>query len=97
MTTIDTLSAGEEIRNWTIHSGYLGDSFRIATVRPTYVEVEAPRAQTIQHIPRADFEKVDPLWDDYVARRLPRHSIRDRTRFSKYIISIIQHLKKGRP
>lgn len=94
MTAIDTLRAGEEIKNWTIYSGYRGDAFRIVAVTPTYVEVEAPRAQTIQHISRSEFEKVDPLWDDYVSRRVPRHAIRDRTRFSKYIISIMHHLRK---
>jgi len=94
MTAIDTLTVGEEIKNWTIHGGYLGDSFRVVTVRPTYVEVEAPSARTIQHIPRSEFAKVDRVWNDYVSRRMPRHAIRDRTRFSKYIISIIRHLQK---
>lgn len=94
MTAIDALTVGEEIKNWTIHGGYLGDSFRVFAIRPGYVEVEAPHARTIPHIPRSEFEKVDRLWDDYVSRRMPRHAIRDQTRFSKYIISILQHFRK---
>lgn len=93
MTTLNALQNGEEIRNWTAFNGYLGDSFHIAAVKPTYVAIETPKAQNIQNIPSREFQLIDQLWDDYVSGCVPRHKIRDLTRFSKYIISILRHLK----
>ena len=34
-------------------------------------------------------------WDDYCAGECPRHRLRDMTRFSKYVISILHHVLEG--
>ncbi len=88
----EELRPGTPIRNWTQSNGYLGDSFEIASVRPSYVEVSAPNAQNIQHVPQTDFQRVFEMWAAYRAGATRRAEIRDTTRFSKYIISIIHHL-----
>jgi len=96
MEGLSNLRVGERIRNWTIHSGYIGDDFEIHKVGDAYVEVQSPGAETIQHIPLADFAKVGHVWEGYVSGKLQRHVIRDKTRFSKYIISILHHVKHGK-
>lgn len=88
------LSEDTAIHNWTAHSGYLGDSFTVIAVQQNNVAVDTPGARNIQVIPRADFEIVYPLWRDYLSGKVPRYVIRDHTRFSKYIISIIHHLEQ---
>ena len=89
------LRRGTVIRNWTAQNGFLGDTFTIVSVKQNYIEVDAPGAQNIQRIPQRDFQIVYNLWDDYCLGNFKRHEIRDRTRFSKYIISILHWLQNN--
>ena len=90
------IGVGDTIRNWTQHSGYIGDEFTIRAVDARFIEVDSPGAENFQLVPREDFAAVCELWDDYIADRVPRYQIRDLTRFSKYIISILHHVIDNR-
>ncbi len=83
------LKPGQAVKNWTAYRGYLGDTMKIAGVRSGYIEVDAPNASSIQVISKEDFEKVWEVWSDYKNGKIRRYEIRDITRFSKYIISIL--------
>lgn len=86
------ISVGDTIENWTQHRGYSGDEFIIRVMDTRFIEVESPDAENSQRVPREDFSAVYELWGDYLARRVPRYQIRDLTRFSKYIISILHQV-----
>lgn len=73
----------------TAFRGYLGDSMAVVGVRENYIEVDAPNATAIQVVPKDDFEKVWEVWADYKRQKVKRYELRDMTRFSKYIISIL--------
>ena len=83
------LKPGTEVRNWTAHKGYLGDSMTIVDVGSRHISVDAPNARNIQRVPKTDFEKMWVVWDDYKTEKVKRYEIRDMTMFSKYIISIL--------
>lgn len=87
------LSAGLAIKNWTTQKGYLGDSFTIVAITPDRITVDSPRAENLQAIPRRDFEAVEALWKGYCLGSVQRKDIRDLTRFSKYIISILHYVR----
>lgn len=87
------LRSGTVVSNWTAYQGDLGDSFTVVAVRDDRVAVESPGAKNIQMVPRRHFEAVYEVWRGYLAGRIPRYALRDLTRFSKYIISIIHHLE----
>jgi hypothetical protein len=89
-----TLSAGMPIENWTQAKGLLGDSFTIVNVAAGFIEVNTPNASNLQRVPRADFELVYRQWTHYSTGQTRRHEIRDETRFSKYIISILHWLEQ---
>lgn len=59
------------------------------------VVVDTPGATNLQRVPREDFAAVWAHRDDYCAGELPRHRLRDMTRFSKYVISILHHVWKA--
>ena len=86
------INIGDKIMNWTQHSGYLGDEFTICAVQPSHIEVDTPQALNIQHIPKEHFLAVYEVWTAYSEGSLSRHKLRDNTRFSKYIVSILHHL-----
>jgi len=86
----NNLKPGMLIDNWTKDRKYLGDQFTILKATPTEVQVDAPNAQYTQHAPRNDFERVYDIWGQYIACTYPRHKIRDFTRFSKFVISILK-------
>lgn len=88
------LKPGDAVANWTAQKGYLGDSFTVLTVADNHVAVESPGAQNTQRIPRRDFEAVYVLWQGYQDGKVPRYALRDLTRFSKYIISIVHCLEE---
>jgi hypothetical protein len=87
------LIAGTVIPNWTIHSGAIGEPFTVTDVSATVVVVDAPGAETLQRVPRADFEAVYDHWDGYAHGGLPRSKLLPLTRYSKYVISIFRWLE----
>ena len=89
------LAAGDTVRNWTQHRGYLGDEFTVRAVEARAVVVDTPGAANLQRVPRENFAAVWAHWDDYCAGEFPRHRLRDMTRFSKYVISILHHVLEG--
>lgn len=86
------LDVGDAIRNWTQRNGYIGDDFTIRAMGAGFVEIDSPGARNFQRVSREDFAAVYEMWDDYNAGRVPRNQVRDVTRFSKYIISILHHV-----
>jgi hypothetical protein len=83
------LKAGATIRNWTAFRGYLGDTMTVAGVREDRIEVDPPNAINIQAIPKDEFKKVWEVWSDYKRQKVRRYELRDMTRYSKYVISIL--------
>ena len=82
------LSAGTEVPKWTADNGYLGDSFEVARVTPSGVDVVLP--DSWQSVPKKEFEKVYRVWDEYLLGRVRRPEIRDATRFSTYVIAVLR-------
>lgn len=86
------LATGTKIRNWTAANGYLGDTVTISDVSSGRVVVSPPAADSEQSVSKKEFEKVHAVWAGYCSGVVQRHKIRDMTRFSKYIISILHHI-----
>ncbi len=91
------IAPGDTIRNWSRHSGYRGNDFTIHGVGARFVEIDSPGAKNIQHIPRMDFARVHEHWDAYNAGVFARSKLRDITRFSTYVISILHHVLHSEP
>ncbi len=89
------LTPDTNVPNWTVARGPLGDSFRVVSVDKKYIDIFTPNGKNIQHIPIADFESVYELWQRYIEGKIGRNEIRARTRFSKYIISILHWIETG--
>jgi hypothetical protein len=83
----------QKIRNWTVLKGNLGDIMTVVGLSGNYVEVDTLGAQTIQMVPKKDFEAVFNVWKAYKANRVTRQEICTMTRFSKYVISILHWLE----
>ena len=87
------LKSGTKIPNWTADRGLLADEFPVSEVCDDRVTVDSPTAKNSQHIPMGQFELVDNLWRNYESEKTKRNEIREKTRFSKYIISILNWLE----
>lgn len=87
------LQQGQTINNWTVAKGYLGQSFDIVEISEDYIVVK-PLSASAQKIAKEDFNKVILVWESYLLGKTPRHYIRDNTRYSKYIISILHHISE---
>ncbi len=84
------LKPGTKIPNWSAYRGYLGDSMTITKVGETSIEIDAPKAKNLQHVSKEDFVKVWSVWKDYKTQKVKRYELRNMTRFSKYVISILK-------
>jgi len=91
LNIISHLKENEVIRNWTQQRGYIGDPFVVVGVSDFAIIVKPLNAQE-QRIPKGDFEHVISVWRGYLKGNVQRQEIRDNTRFSKYIISILHHI-----
>ena len=83
------LQADTEIDNWTAFRGYLGNKMRVVSIREGVIQVDSPKARNLQMIPKGDFERIWKVWEDYKRQKVKRFELRDMTRFSKYILSIL--------
>lgn len=92
MAIQSSLTAGSQVKNWTAAKGYLGDSFKITTVSSSHVDVDSPKAETVQRVSKADFEFMHNNWDAYCAGNVRRTDLVKSTRVSKYTISILRHI-----
>jgi len=87
-----------ELREWrTVNYWSVAGRFRKnifeALAEDDYVLVY-PEDCSLQRIPKEDFRIVYDVWEQYLTREVKRYEIRDKTRFSSYIISIIHYLLK---
>ena len=92
-----TVTPGDTIRNWSRDSGYLRNDFTIHAITDRFVEVDSPGASNIQHVARAEFARVHEHWDAYNAGVFARSKLRDVTRLSTYVISILHHVLDSEP
>jgi hypothetical protein len=83
------LTVGTTIKNWTAFRGYLGDTMTVVGIRKNYIDIDTSNAGSLQVVPKGDFEQVWKVWLDYKNKKVRRYELRDMTRFSKYIISIL--------
>ena len=85
----NNLKPGTVVKNWTNYRGYLGDIMTIMKVQSRYIEVDTPKILTFQVVPKMDFESIWEVWSGYKSQRVKRMEITPITRYSKYIISIL--------
>jgi hypothetical protein len=89
------LTVPQQIRNWTVFSGYLTKGDFVARWDDDQV-VCTLKTSSVIHVPHDDFETVWQIWDAYLRGRFQRHAMTKMTRHSKYIISILhQCLDEG--
>lgn len=86
------LTTGSQVKNWTAAKGYLGDSFKVINVSSSHIDVDSPKAETVQRVSKADFEFMYNNWNAYCAGKTKRTDLVKFTRVSKYTISILRHL-----
>lgn len=93
------LSRKKHIVNWTVHSEEIGEGFDAIYGGGNYV-IAYPRSGGIQRIPKSDFKVIYENWDGYVAGLIPRsYFVKGpiaRSRFTKYVISIIRQYLGGK-
>jgi len=77
------------IRNWTRDSGYLGKGDFYAVYRGGNVIICILESGSVLRVPKEDFELLFNHWEDYIKGRYPRHLLRNKSRFTKYTISIL--------
>jgi hypothetical protein len=85
------LQPGMHIPNWSAHSGLTGRSFKVRGIDRYSLLVELPGGRTVP-VPAADFDIVGECWPGYLAGRIQRQELRDRSRCTTYVISILHHL-----
>ena len=90
------LTKNSEIKSWSVATGFLGDTFTVIGAKSGHVLIKSPFDLNPQKIPDQDFITVLELWNDYVEGKLTRADIQTRTKFSKYIISILRSLETPR-
>jgi hypothetical protein len=89
------LSEEQTIRNWTVDKGYIGKGdFKAICSSSNYIECDSPGAETIQKVPKKDFQIMYEHWKSYTRGNMRRADLRDKSRFTKYTISIIHHYEQ---
>lgn len=94
---ISWLSKKQYIKNWTQLKGYTGENFYAIYQGGNYI-ISYPKSAGDQKIPKKSFKIIYDNWNGYVAGKIPRshfvHGPIAKSRFTKYIISIIHQFKQ---
>jgi hypothetical protein len=91
------LKKNSEVRSWSAATGFLGDSFTVVGAKAGHVVIKSAYDINPQKIPDQDFVSVLEVWGDYVDGKLTRADLSARTKYSKYIISILRSLETPQP
>jgi hypothetical protein len=79
--------------NWAVASGDLDSSFNVVGVYPDRIEVTSAGIQGApRKIARSEFERVARLWPKYRQGGVQRQSLRDTSKNSTYIITLLHWL-----
>jgi len=90
-----TLTEEHTIRNWTVDKGYLGKGDFVAKSKASgYIECDSPEAEMIQKVPKQDLKMMYEYWNSYINGNMGRADLRDKSRFTKYTISIIHQYEE---
>src|SRR5208283_2943111 len=80
------------IPNWTVHSGAIGDPFKVIVATSDVVMVDPPGAESPKRVYRKDFQRVYESWHEYCHCGMLRKEFESLWR-SKYVISILHWLE----
>jgi hypothetical protein len=84
-----------QIRNWTAYNDFIGDDFyAYYDDKRDIIIAELPSDDAmLQSIPKDEFAFMYEHWQDYVSGNIKRSELRNESRFSKYVISILHQFK----
>jgi len=83
------------IRNWTVDSGFIGrGDFKAVYRIGNYILCYPPNALNVQKVPKRDFKLMFENWQDYIHHRISRADLRNKSRFTKYTISILYQYRE---
>lgn len=85
---------GTSIPNWTAHKGYLGDVMTVVAIDQGHIVFAAPNAKNLQQVPKEDFGEVWKIWPGYKSGLVERQTIRNMTRYSKFILSTLRWVEE---
>ena len=89
------LRTRKRVKNWTADKGHYGEDFVAEYSGGDYVRIISPAARTLIWGPKEEFRMIFEKWQEYVAGKIPRNYFRDRSRFTKYTISITRSYKNS--
>jgi hypothetical protein len=87
------IAPDSQIQTWTADQGYGEDKFMVVAVKGGFVHVVSAGDEKVQKIPDQDFAKVLGVWNDYVDGKLPAANLREQTKFTKHVVSILHSLE----
>jgi hypothetical protein len=89
---IQSITVGTEIPKWTIFNGNLEGNITVeaSDYNSITFSVTGPNLQRVRE---EDFEKVYNMWDRYIHEGVQRQDIRERTRYSTYIIATLHYVQ----
>ena len=87
------IAPDSQIQTWSQDKGYGEDRFIVVAVKGGFVHVVSAGDEKAQKIPDEDFAKVLGLWNDYVDGKLPAAKLREQTKFTKHVVSILHSLE----
>ncbi|MGQ4834406.1 MAG: DUF7662 domain-containing protein [Candidatus Asgardarchaeia archaeon] len=81
----------KNVEYWSVAGRTRNKSFQAKAFGQEYILIK-PEYGSLQTVPKGDFEIVYDIWEQYLRGDVKRYEIRNMTRFSSYIISLIHYM-----
>lgn len=86
-------SSEDSIRYWGAYRGYTHGTFVLVEVNDSFVKFTIPSGEHLK-VHRRDFEKIAPLYDEYVSGSIASTEIKRQTGRSAYIFSLVHEIRE---
>lgn len=86
------IHSGLTIRNWGAARGYTGGTFNVVDVDGSGITVSGADMRAPRRISKGEFQKIYPIWEDYVSRNYPRSKMTNLSQNTTYILSILRSI-----
>lgn len=83
------LPVRERIQNWSADKGYTGGRFQIKDVKPSSITIEVGGTSVPHQVAKSEFQKIFADWPAYRVGTVRRSALRDKSKNTTYIVSIL--------
>lgn len=81
---------GQQLRSWSVDKGDGSAAFKVLAVEPDRLKIQLDSTRAVRTLSKRMFERLAPVWEDYLAGRLQRQALKPLSHHTSYALAILR-------